>query len=256
MAEDIRVATFDGPGSDPVIQTVPWPQVPEKAALIQIGACGVCGTDLHILKGEYGRLPIIPGHEFSGEVVELGKAVEELKLGDQVTVNPVGVGYGVSKEPGGFEDYVKVRASSAYPTGDLTYDEAALVEPLGCVVNGLDTVGVHLGDEVLVVGAGPIGLLLLQTAKFCGAQSVVVVDVAEEKLTKAKELGADEIFVASSDILASVGMLCCADDASVLQQKSVYARGFTPGSLQFVHEPAANLYSFAGDVAGVLRAEE
>ena len=98
MAEDIRVATFDGPGSDPVIQTVPWPQVPEKAALIQIGACGVCGTDLHILKGHWPKplpWPFTLGHELAGIIVEKGAGLTEdfmgkpLEIGSKVMLPPL-----------------------------------------------------------------------------------------------------------------------------------------------------------------------
>ncbi|MCZ6677514.1 MAG: zinc-binding dehydrogenase [Candidatus Poribacteria bacterium] len=185
--EKIRVGTAE----------VPVPG--DDEALIRVRSAGLCGSDLHILKGEFGRLPIIPGHEFSGDVVEAGKSVTTLSPGDRVTVSPAGAGYGVNV-PGGFEDYVKVRAQNAYPIDHLTYDEGALIEPFACVVHALDSVGVTLGDKVLVVGAGPIGLLLLQGAKLCGAQSVTVADVVEEKLAKAEALGADETFVAGDDL--------------------------------------------------------
>ena len=175
------------------------PKYDDDEVLLRVRSAGICGTDIHILKGEYGGyFPVIPGHEFSGEVIEVGKRVTRLVPGDRVTVHP-GAGYGVSA-PGGFEDFVKVRERNAFKIGDLTYDEGALIEPLACVINGIDTVGVNLGDEVLVVGAGPIGLLLMQVAKLAGAQLVAVADIASEKLTKAKELGADEVFDASHNL--------------------------------------------------------
>ena len=151
-------------------------------------SAGICGTDIHILKGEYGGyFPVIPGHEFSGEVIEVGKRGTRLVPGDRVTVHP-GAGYGVSA-PGGFEDFVKVRERNAFKIGDLTYDEGALIEPLACVINGIDTVGVNLGDEVLVVGAGPIGLLLMQVAKLAGAQSVAGRRYCQRKIDQGERIG-------------------------------------------------------------------
>src|SRR5437660_4015330 len=77
--ETIRVCTYDGPGTQPVIRTVPWPKIPKKAALIQIGACGVCGTDLHILKGHWPKQlpwPFTLGHELGGVIVEIGQRAQ------------------------------------------------------------------------------------------------------------------------------------------------------------------------------------
>lgn len=181
------------------VGTTEIPKQGDDEVLLKVHSAGICGTDLHILKGEYGGyFPIIPGHEFSGEVIEVGKQVTKLVPGDRVAVHP-GAGYGVWA-PGGFEDYAKVREENAFKIGHLTYDEGALVEPLACAINGIDTVGVNLGDEVLVVGGGPIGLLLMQVAKLTGARSVAVADIAAEKLTKAKELGADEVFDARDNL--------------------------------------------------------
>ena len=98
MREAIRVATYDGPGAPPVIRTVPWPEVPKKAALIQIGACGVCGTDQHILKGHWPKplpWPFTLGHELGGVIVEAGAEFTEdfmgkpLKVGSKVMIPPL-----------------------------------------------------------------------------------------------------------------------------------------------------------------------
>jgi len=84
----IRVATFAGPGAEPVIRSVPWPQVPKNAALIQIGACGVCGTDRHFAHGGFPDMqwPLTLGHEIAGTIAELGEGVEEFAVGDRVAV--------------------------------------------------------------------------------------------------------------------------------------------------------------------------
>ncbi len=175
------------------------PKPADDEVLLNVRSAGICGSDIHILKGEFGVLPVIPGHEFCGDVVEVGKNVTTHNLGDRVTVDPSRIGYGVAVA-GGFEDYVVVHASHAHPLGDLTYDEGALIETFGCIVHAIDNAGVTLGDEVLIAGVGPIGLLMLQAAKLAGACSVTVTDVVEEKLNKAKELGADETIVVGKDL--------------------------------------------------------
>src|SRR5438045_9534460 len=95
--EPIRVATFAGPGASPVIQTVPWPKIPAKAALIKVGACGVCGTDLHILKGHWPKQlhwPFTLGHEIGGALVEVGSELQE-----DFMSKTLGVGYKVMNTP-------------------------------------------------------------------------------------------------------------------------------------------------------------
>ena len=90
--EQIRVCTYDGPGARPVIRSVPWPKIPKKAALIKVGACGVCGTDLHIMHGAMdGRInrPAVIGHEMSGRIGGLGEGVDGLAVGQPVTVMPL-----------------------------------------------------------------------------------------------------------------------------------------------------------------------
>jgi D-arabinose 1-dehydrogenase-like Zn-dependent alcohol dehydrogenase len=87
--EAVRVATFAGPGAGPVIQTVPWPKIPKKAALIKVGACGVCGTDLHILKGHWPKplpWPFTLGHEIGGVLVEVGAEFTEDFMSKPLTV--------------------------------------------------------------------------------------------------------------------------------------------------------------------------
>ncbi len=96
--EPIRVCTFDGPGAQPVIRTVPWPKIPKKAALIKVGACGVCGTDLHILRGHWPKplpWPFTLGHEIGGVLVEVGSEFSEdfmskpLTVGSKVMIPPL-----------------------------------------------------------------------------------------------------------------------------------------------------------------------
>lgn len=188
------------------------PSVKPGEALVRVHACGVCGTDIHIYEGTmpWARLPLIPGHELSGVVVEVGEAVQGLKPGDDVAVDPnmtCGTcrycrrgrrnlcpnleAIGVTTD-GGFAEYVVAPATQLYkvPKG-LSLEEAAFAEPVSCCVHGFTRLSLQPGDDVLIVGAGPIGLIHLQLAKRCGAGRVIVSDVNEKRLKLASQLGAD-----------------------------------------------------------------
>lgn len=188
--------------------------------IIRVEACGICGTDLHFYKGEWRvKTPLIPGHEFSGVVEEVGPGVEGLEEGMHVVAEPnitCGRCYycrmkfrnfycpnikaiGVDVD-GAFAEYVKVPAKNVYviPRG-MPFEEAALIEPIACCLRGLDNVGIKLGDNVAVVGVGPIGLLMLQLARMWGAVKVYAVDLVEERLSLAKRLGADMTVNASEE---------------------------------------------------------
>ena len=158
---------------------IPKPKMDE--VLIEVHASGICGTDLHIYKGDYrGTYPIIPGHEFSGIIRSTGASVKSFKPGDRVTLEPnlsCGVCYeclnnrqhfcsniesvGVTK-PGGMAQYVTVPENAVFPIGGLSFEEAAFMEPLSCVLHGIERLNPNLADRVLLIGAGPIGLLILQ----------------------------------------------------------------------------------------------
>ena len=194
------------------IVDVDVPSVKPGEALVKVHACGVCGTDIHIYEGvmPWARLPLIPGHEFSGVVVEVGEAVSSLEPGDKVAVDP-NITCGVCRycrrgrrnlcpnleaigvtTSGGFAEYVVAPASQLYkvPKG-LSLEEAAFAEPVSCCVHGFTRLSIQPGDDVLIIGAGPIGLIHLQLAKRCGAGKVVVAEVNEKRLKLASELGAD-----------------------------------------------------------------
>ena len=201
------------------------PSVGELDALIRVHACGICGTDIHILHGEHiVRFPVIPGHEFSGEVAEVGSRVTGVKVGDRVTVDPnivdrtcffckrgeinlcenltaVGVNYN-----GGFAEYASVPAEQVYLIPEnVSLDEAALAEPLSCCIHGMDRAGVCTGDTVLVLGAGGIGLILIQLARAAGAGRILVSEPDPGKRKLAALFGAGELIDPSSeDVLQRV----------------------------------------------------
>ena len=189
------------------------PSVGPQEVAIAVKAAGLCGTDLHIYQGEFpASLPLIPGHEFAGEVIEIGQEVSTVSVGERVTVDPnvpcrrcsfckshkehfcrQFKAYGVSL-PGGFAQKVVVKEENVYSIGGLSYEQGALIEPLACVLHGVEIVGVDPGEEVLIFGAGPIGLLLAQACKMKGASTLAVVDLFQEKLDFAQSLGVDETF--------------------------------------------------------------
>ncbi|MFH1007402.1 MAG: zinc-dependent alcohol dehydrogenase family protein [Candidatus Latescibacterota bacterium] len=188
--------------------------------LIAVKAAGLCGTDVHIYEGGFTcTYPLIPGHEFAGEVIDVGSEVTTLSMGERVAVDPnvpCGVcffcqrnqqhfcrnlkGYGVLDLPGGFAERVAVRAADAYPIGELSYEEGALIEPLGCVLHGIELIGVQPGDEVLIFGMGPIGLLLAQVCRLGGASRVVGVDRIRQNLDLAERLGLDQSTLSTQDV--------------------------------------------------------
>lgn len=202
------------------VRQVAVPEPGPGEALIKVAYCGICGTDYHIYKGEFlSPYPLILGHEFSGTIEALGPGVRGWQVGERVTVDPsLFCGecyYCLNKQwnhcanwgalgntvDGAFAEYVKVPARNLYRIPDrLSMEEAAFVEPLACVVWGLERVRVMPGARVLIFGAGPIGCLMLQGMAANCAADVVVVDVAEEKLAIARELGATATYVSGADL--------------------------------------------------------
>src|SRR5439155_26282037 len=156
------------------VTTVPDPTPGPRQVVVQVAGCGICGTDLHILEGEFApSLPIVPGHEFSGTVVALGADVVELTAGQRVAVDPSlpchechycrlgrenlcerwgAIGVTVA---GGAAEYASAPVANCVPVAEhIRLEDAALVEPLSCAVRGYDVVQSQLGSHILVYGAG------------------------------------------------------------------------------------------------------
>ncbi|MEA2593966.1 MAG: hypothetical protein QOF01_435 [Thermomicrobiales bacterium] len=193
------------------VETVPDPEAGPKDVLIRVGACGICGTDIHIIDGEFPptRYPIIIGHEFGGTVVAVGDDVVGFKVGDRVGVDPTlncgecyfcqrGQGnlcerwnaVGVGHHPGGFAECVAVPERSVYalPAG-MDFKAAALIEPVSCVVHGLHLLNPQVGESYLIYGAGPMGLQNAQLARFNGASVVAIIDINPGRLEIARSFG-------------------------------------------------------------------
>ncbi|MFF4507476.1 zinc-dependent alcohol dehydrogenase family protein [Streptomyces sp. NPDC001401] len=204
----MKAAVISSPGQVGV-ESVDDPTPGPGQVVIDVSACGLCGTDLHILQGEFApTLPIVPGHEFAGEVVALGSGVRDLKVGDRVAVDPslhchechycrLGRGnlcerwnaIGVTV-PGGAAEYTAAPAANCVKLPDhVRTEDAALIEPLSCAVRGYDILRSSLASHVLIYGSGTMGLMMLELAKRTGAATVDMVDLNEDRLTTARTLG-------------------------------------------------------------------
>ncbi len=185
----------------------------------------ICGTDLHILEGEFApSLPIVPGHEFAGEVVAVGRGVDQLVVGDRVAVDPSlycgacaecrrGRGnlcarwgaIGVSTAGGAADFAVAPAGSCVLLPEHVDLRDAALIEPLSCAVRGFDVVDVRLGDRCLIYGAGTMGLINLALALRSGATRVDVVDLNPARVDRATAAGATSAVVSADELDAGRG---------------------------------------------------
>lgn len=190
------------------------PQVGAEDVLIQVKACGICGTDVHIYEGDKGAAEVTPptilGHEFSGVVAEVGANVTGVKVGDRVCIDPncyCGkcdfcrngiahyctdmIGYGTTVN-GGFAEYCSVNQRQVYKLGNnTTFEQGAMTEPVACCLHGMDMCNIQPGSSVVVIGGGMIGLLMLQLARLAGAARTALLEPVESKREVAKKLGAD-----------------------------------------------------------------
>lgn len=244
---------FAGPGRI-ALERRSAPRPGPSEVLIEVRACGVCGTDVHILDGQYPASPHIAlGHEYAGLVVEVGAGVTGLAADDRVAVDPnIPCGgcpacrrgdvhlcdglqaLGVTRD-GGFAQLCRVPATQAYRLpDDLGFEVGALAEPLSCCLHGLDLAGIRPGDRVAILGAGPIGLLMTQLARGAGAAVVVVTDLVPERRRLARELGADVALDPGAGTLsdalpggADVVLECVGAPATAAQALDLARRGGT-----------------------------
>ena len=209
------------------MQDVPIPEIGPGDVLVKVTKTGICGTDLHIYKWDQWAqgavpVPMVVGHEYSGTIAELGASVTHLKLGQRVSgeghvigfksrasragrfhLDPETRGVGVNL-PGAFAEYVKIPAFNIVPLPDAIDDElAAILDPLGNAVHtalAFDLVG----EDVLITGAGPIGIMSAAVARHVGARHVVITDPNDNRLELAKKAAPGAITVNTSDDLRAV----------------------------------------------------
>lgn len=212
----MKAAQFNQPRDLQIVDR-PLRALNNDEVLVQITACGVCGTDVHIFAGEaHARPPVILGHEFAGTIVAAGKQVRELRAGDHVAVDPnIACGgcyychrgqvnfcenlraLGVDID-GGFAEFSIAPARQCYKLPeDFPLELGAFAEPLSCCLRGLERAAIQPGQSVAIVGAGNIGLLMLQLARLAGAGIVFVLDPLETKRAIGKQLGADVVLDAN-----------------------------------------------------------
>ena len=205
----MKAAVIESVGTA-VVSEVPDPVPGPHDVVVEVAACGLCGTDLHILQGEFApSLPLVPGHEFAGEVVGVGGEVTGLAVGDRVAVDPslychscrycrIGrnnlcerwAAIGVTTAGGAAQYALAPAANCVRLPEHVRTEDAALIEPLSCAVRGYDVLQSRLGAHVLIYGSGTMGLMMLELAKRTGASSVDVVDINPQRLETARLLGA------------------------------------------------------------------
>lgn len=227
------------------------PSLEDNEVLISVKACGICGSDIHGMDGSSGRRipPIIMGHEASGEIAEVGSAVSAWKKGDRVTFdstvycgecedckngrinlcperNVLGVSCGDYRRNGAFAEYVKVPEHILYAVpNEVSYEQAAFAEPVSIALHGVNRLPLEKGDSAVVVGAGLIGLLVVQALKRKGAGTVIAVDIDEKRLELAKELGADYTLLSNDEALGKIRELVGNEDGA---DHAVEVVGFGP----------------------------
>ena len=209
----MRAAIYKGP-RNLVVEEYTLNTVGPDELIIKVEVCGLCGTDYHIFSGQApAKPPVVPGHEYTGVVVEKGSKVENFNSGDHVSVDPniyCGKCYycrtgniqfctdlkalGVTLN-GGFAEYSIIPSSQAYLIPkDFPLSFASFAEPLSCCVHGIDKAAIRQGETVVILGAGAIGLLMLQLSEIAGAGKTIVLEPVESKRKLAEKLGADFCF--------------------------------------------------------------
>lgn len=207
------------------VREVPTPVPDDDSVLLRVKACAVCGSDIRIFRHGNSRVhpPQILGHEIAGEVAAVGKNVTRFRVGDRVAVAAdvpcgecafcqAGIGnncqtnYAMGYQyAGGFAEYcllnkMVITYGPVHHIPDhVSYDEAALAEPLACVLNATEQTGIRLGDTVVIIGAGPIGCMIIPISYMLGATKVIVVQRSRPRLEAARKFGADRYICSSEE---------------------------------------------------------
>jgi len=212
------------------IADLPTPAAGAGEVLIRVGACGICGSDVHGYDGSSGRRipPIVMGHEAAGRIAAVGAGVTGLVEGDRVTFDStiycgacgyckrgevnlcdhrqvLGVSCGDYSRAGAFAEFVAVPARVVYKLPEsISFAEAAMLEAVAVAIHGVSLAKISAESTALVVGAGTIGVLTLQALRAAGCKRVLVSDVDETRLKMAKELGAADVLLADKDVVAQI----------------------------------------------------
>jgi (R,R)-butanediol dehydrogenase/meso-butanediol dehydrogenase/diacetyl reductase len=210
----MKVAVLKGK-MDIRIENIDVPAINSKQVLVKVKAVGICGSDIHAFTHLTFPPGTIMGHEFTGAIAEIGPGIAKWKVGDKVAVRPCGVcgecfwckngqislcpthmqtTLGL-KTPGAYAEFVRVPEYQLYSLPEnITYEQAAQLEPVTVCLHTLDMAELKIGDNVLIYGAGPLGLLIFQLARMAGANEIYVVEKTKFRRGKALELGAKYVF--------------------------------------------------------------
>lgn len=236
---------------------VPDPQPGPGEVLIKVHYCGICGSDIHGYQEGLFPPGTVMGHEFSGEITKTGPGVEGVSVGERVTVNPADLcgqcrwcksgqyslcptgmarGIGLGEWQGGMAELVRAKSSQLWKLPeDVTYLQGAVIEPLAVALHAVRKSGLSIGQSVLVMGAGTIGLLVLQLARKAGAGKVLVTEVARNRLEVAEKLGAHQVYNPLKDDLRHIKKItdggpdvifeCSGSQAAITEALRLAARG-------------------------------
>ena len=231
MSEKMLAAVYYGP-DDLRVEERLAPEIGPQEALLKVAGAGICGTDLRILHGMHGKYPSgtvrIPGHEVTGDIVRVGKQVNGLEVGQRVFVAP-NVGCGRCRQcitgnnnlcasyqapginiDGAFAEFMRIPAEAILQGNLIVIDEgidpavATLIEPLACVYRGQRPLHIQPGESVLVIGAGPVGLMHVMLAQLQGAGKVMVSELIVERAAQAGEFGANRVIIPGEEDLEEV----------------------------------------------------
>lgn len=224
-------AVYHGP-NDIRVEERAIPEIEPGEALLKVASASICGTDLRILHGDHRMfgpgVVRVPGHELVGEIVHLERDAGGVSVGQRVFVAPnIGCGhcrhcvsgkpnlcpdfsaFGVTMD-GGFAEYMRIPSAAILQGNLIPLDEkidsavGALIEPFACVLRGQEALQIHPGDTVLVIGAGPIGIMHMMLAQVQGAQAVIIAELIAERRTMAQQLGADLVVDPANENLSRV----------------------------------------------------
>jgi len=220
----MKAAVFKGPFKVEN-EEMPMPEITDDQVLIKVRSCGICGSDLNGFIGKSGkrRVPgLIMGHEGAGEIVELGKNVLDVKLGDRVAVDPqnpcrkcyycrhgwwnvcdhiTGLGSAMRGfQHGLMSEYFAIDPRQLVPLPEgVSFEEATFLDPVSNIAHALNNCTVNLSDTFTVIGAGVLGLIAVQLARFKGFTKIIVIDLIDSRLERAKALGADVIINSATE---------------------------------------------------------
>ena len=224
MASAMKAAVYEGLDRM-AIHEVPMPVPEPGGVVVRVRACAVCGSDIRIFHHGNPRVspPQVLGHEIAGEVAEVGVGVTKFKTGDRVAIGadvPCGqcafceagignncqINYAMGYQfPGGFAEYVPLNPTVVnygpvhIMPDNISFGQGALAEPLACVLNALELTPVRLGDTVVLIGAGPIGMMICQVARAMGAAKIILINRSEPRLEIAKNLGIADLYINSTE---------------------------------------------------------